>query len=399
MKDESGRMKALEETVNGGEASELIPHPSSLILAQPVRHGARRVVLERFRNYAHLEIELSPGFNVMAGPNAQGKTNFLEGLYLLATTRLLRGQKDAEAVLDGEQSAKVSADLLSANTEVSIVLERGIRKRAAINGLGLPRASDLIGRMPAVSVSSVDLAIVRGEPADRRMFLDLELSGLHAAYLRHLTLYKRALEQRNALLRDSRDFMQPASAFEPWEVQIAHHGMGLRHAREMYCASLAPAAKSAHSEMSAGETLKIAYVLRDEADREERLLEALQGSRNVDVARGGTSVGPHRDDLLIEVGGRDARLYGSQGQQRTAVISLKLAAMEHAKEQLGGPPLLLLDDIFSDLDIRRRTLLVERVGALSGQAVLTCTEPESAGKALLNEASVFRVLAGQVERA
>ncbi len=377
----------------------LVPEHESSILPDPVRHGARKVTLDRFRNYAHLEVDLSPGFNVMAGPNAQGKTNFLEALYLLATTRLLRGQKDAEAVLEGEQSAKVSAELLSANTEVSITLERGIRKRAAVNGLGLPRAADLIGRMPAVSVSSADLAIVRGEPADRRMFLDLELSGLHAAYLRHLTLYKRALEQRNALLRDSREFTRPASAFEPWEVQIAHHGTGLRHARELYTANLAPSAKSTHNEMSAGETLHIAYVLKDEVDTEEGLLQALQATRNVDVARGGTSVGPHRDDLLIEVGGRDARLYGSQGQQRTAVISLKLAAMEHAREQLGGPPLLLLDDIFSDLDLRRRGLLVERVGGLSGQAVLTCTEAESAGKALLNEASVFRVLSGKVEPA
>ena len=395
MKDELG----VQAVKRGEEQSGLILHPSSLILSESVRHGARRITLNRFRNYSELEIDLSPGFNVLSGPNAQGKTNFLEAMYLLATTRLLRGQKDAEAVLDGEQSAKVSADLIATNTELSITLERGIRKRAAVNGLNLPRASDLIGRMPAVSVSSVDLAIVRGEPSDRRMFLDLELSGLHAAYLRHLTLYKRALEQRNALLRDSREFMQPASAFEPWEIQIAHHGTGLRHARELYTGSLSPIAKSTHSEMSAGETLHIAYVLKDEADTEEGLQEALQATRNVDVARGGTSVGPHRDDLLIEVGGRDARLYGSQGQQRTAVISLKLAAMEHAKEQLGGPPLLLLDDIFSDLDIRRRALLVERVGALSGQAVLTCTEAESAGKALLNEASVFRVLSGRIERA
>ena len=363
------------------------------------RHGARRVVLDNFRNYAHLDIELAPGFNVISGPNAQGKTNFLEALYLLATTRLLRGQKDAEAVLDGEQTAKISAELISAHTELSITLERGVRKRAAVNRLNLPRASDLIGRMPAVSVSSVDLAIVRGEPADRRMFLDLELSGLHASYLRHLTLYKRALEQRNALLRDSREAMQPASSFEPWEVQLAHHGVGLRQAREAFVQSLARLAKGAHAEMSAGETLRVVHVVRDEAGTEAAFCDALQASRHVDVARGGTSVGPHRDDLQIDVGGRDARLYGSQGQQRTAVISLKLAAMEHAKETLGGPPLLLLDDIFSDLDVRRRGLLVERVGALSGQAVLTCTEAESAGKALLNEASVFRVLSGRIERA
>lgn len=364
-----------------------------------VRHGARKVILERFRNYSRLELDLSPGFNVISGPNAQGKTNFLESLYLLATTRLLRGQKDAEAVLEGEDNAKVSAELLSTNTQLSITLERGIRKRAAVNGLNLPRASDLIGRMPAVSVSTTDLAIVRGEPSDRRLFLDLELSGLHASYLRHLTLYKRALEQRNALLRDSRESMQPATAFEPWEVQLAQHGTAIRHARDVFVWSLAPLAKIAHSEMSSGETLYLAYIRRDEADSEEGTLDALAATRHSDIGRGGTSIGPHRDDMQIDVGGRDARLYGSQGQQRTSVISVKLAAMEHARDQLGGPPLLLLDDIFSDLDARRRELLVERVGALSGQAVLTCTEAEMAGKALLNEASVFRVLEGRIERA
>ena len=367
--------------------------------AASVRHGARKVVLERFRNYSHLELDLAPGFNIIAGPNAQGKTNLLEALYLLATTRLLRGQRDAEAVLEGEQSAKVSAELLSSNTQVSILLEKGIRKRAFLNGLHLPRASDLIGRMPAVSVSSSDLAIVRGEPTDRRLFLDLELSGLHASYLRHFTLYKRALEQRNALLRDSREVMQPASAFEPWEVQIAHHGTAIRHTRDLYIWSLAPLAKSAHAEMSAGESLHLAYVKRDEADQEDGALAALASTRHTDIGRGGTSIGPHRDDLLIEVGGRDARLFGSQGQQRTSVTALKLAAMEHACEQLGTAPLLLLDDIFSDLDAARRQLLVDRVSSLSGQAVLTCTEAEIAGKTLLNEASVFRVFQGRIERA
>ncbi len=363
-----------------------------------VRHGARKVLLEHFRNYDHLEIDLAPGFNVISGPNAQGKTNFLESLYLLATTRLLRGQRDAEAVLEGKETARVSAELLSTNTQLSIVLEKGVRKRAAINNLHLPRASDLLGRMPAVSVSTADLAIVRGEPTDRRLFLDLELSGLHASYLRHHTLYKRALEQRNALLRDSREVMQPASAFEPWEVQIAHHGTAIRHSRDLYIWSIAPLARLAHAEMSSGESLHVAYVRRDEADEEDKALNALAATRHSDIGRGGTSIGPHRDDLSIEVGGRDARLYGSQGQQRTSVISIKLAAMEHAKDQLGGPPLLLLDDIFSDLDAHRRELLVARVSALKGQAVLTCTEAELAGRALLNEASVFRVLQGRIER-
>lgn len=358
--------------------------------------GVSQVVLEGFRNYAHLELQLSPGFNVLAGPNAQGKTNFLEALYLLATTRLLRGQKDAEAIMDGRQAARVSAELLALNTRLSILLERGIRKRAALNGLNLPRASDLIGRLPCVCISSVDLSIVKGEPTDRRMFLDLELSALYPSYLRHLTLYKRALEQRNALLRDSRDFMKPAASFEPWELQLAHHGAAIRIAREEFVERLSPLAEAAHGGMGQGEPLALSYAPKDEAIGEDVAYEALASSRATDVARGGTSVGPHRDDLNILIGGREGRLFGSQGQQRTGVISLKLATLDLIEQELGLPPLLLLDDILSDLDESRRTLLIARVTETPGQAVLTCTEASAAGEHLLSRAKVFNVQAGTV---
>src|SRR4051812_39993171 len=159
--------------------------------------GVAEVSLEGFRNYRHLTLALSPGFNVLTGRNGQGKTNFLEALYLLSTTRLLRGQRDAEAVMDGSVKAIVAAEMIEGRTRLAISLERGVRKRASLNGLNLPRAADLIGRLPCVSIGTEDMAIVRGEPTDRRLFLDLELSALYPGYLRHFTLYKRALEQRN----------------------------------------------------------------------------------------------------------------------------------------------------------------------------------------------------------
>jgi len=164
------------------------------------------VHLDGFRNYENETVLLSKGFNVLAGKNAQGKTNFLEAIYLLSTTRLLRGQRDAEAIRQGHSRAIATVELGESETRLSVALEAGVRKRASINGLSLPRAADLIGRLPCVCVSTLDMAIVRGEPTDRRLFLDLELCALFPAYLRHLTLYKRALEQRNALLRDSREW-------------------------------------------------------------------------------------------------------------------------------------------------------------------------------------------------
>jgi DNA replication and repair protein RecF len=366
----------------------------SLAHARPL--AVASVCLEGFRNYSHQTVILSDGFNVLAGRNAQGKTNFLEALYLLSTTRLLRGQRDAEAILEGRQRASVTAELAGSETRLAIVLEAGIRKRASINGLSIPRASDLIGRLPCVCVSAHDMELVRGEPADRRLFLDLELSALSPAYLRHLTMYKRALEQRNALLRDSREWMQPAETFDPWEEQLATHGAALRNARSRFVERLSPPTIEIHAQMGGGEQVELRMELKDPATDPESLLRALAGTRRHDVARGGTGVGPHRDDLAIDVGGKEAKLYGSQGQQRTAVIAIKLASLQVAKTEFGVPPLLLLDDMLSDLDETRRSLLVDVVLEKAGQAVLTCTEAAAAGSKILDRAKVFHVEAGMV---
>jgi DNA replication and repair protein RecF len=364
----------------------------------PATNRVAKVWLEGFRNYSFHELDLSPDFNVLTGRNAQGKTNFLEALYLLSTTRLLRGQRDAEAIQEGRQFARVEAELCVSGTKLAMTLQRGARKKAYLNGLGLPRAADLIGRLPCVAIGVEDMRIVRGEPADRRLFLDLELSSLYPSYLRHLSLYKRALEQRNAQLRASQEWTQPPETFEPWEEQLAHHGAALREARHRYVGRLIPMAATIHARLGEGEEVGLTYLPKDPAEDEESLRAALERSRSIDIARSGTSVGPHRDDICIEVGGREARLYGSQGQQRTSVISLKLATLALAADETGSPPLLLLDDILSDLDERRRSLLIEIVLAQAGQAVLTCTEAEAAGEKILQQARVFEVEGGTIRR-
>ncbi len=160
-----------------------------------------RLTLHHFRNYDSLDIALDAGIHLVSGQNAQGKTNLLEALYLLSTTRLLRGQKDSEAIQEGFGGATVCAEVGHSSTSVSVVLDRSARKRVLLNGLALPRASDVLGRLPCVCISSADLSIVHGEPSDRRLFLDLELSQLYPAYLRHLAVYRRALDHRNALLK------------------------------------------------------------------------------------------------------------------------------------------------------------------------------------------------------
>ena len=282
----------------------------------------RSLHLRNFRNYASLDLELPRGFAIVSGPNAQGKTNLLEALYLLATTRLLRGQRDSEAIQDGATDSGVAAELEPFGTKIAIRLERGIRKRASLNEMNLPRAADLLGRLPCVCITTADMEIVRGDPSERRLFLDLELSALYPAYLRHFGDYKRALEPRNSLLRMARDQMITSEVFEPWEATLATHGTAMRSMRQAYISQLAQTAIERHAELGSGETLELRYEMRDLGDDEITTLNALAMNRAADIARGGTSIGPHRDDLAVMAGGRDARSCGSQGQPRTAVLAM-----------------------------------------------------------------------------
>jgi DNA replication and repair protein RecF len=352
--------------------------------------------LEEFRNYPSLDWELQPGFSVLAGQNAQGKTNILEALYLLSTTRLLRGTRDSEAIRSGAAQAQAKVELWPTRTTLTILLEHGVRKRARLNELNVPRAADLIGRMPSICISAEDLSLARGEPTDRRLFLDLELSSRYPAYLRHLTVYRRALEQRNALLRQFSDRVPEPSLFEPWEAELALHGAAMRQTRQRFVEELAPMARDYHAQIGENEGLELGYRPKDEATDAEALVEALTRSRSEDLRRGGTSVGPHRDDLGLSIDGREVRLFGSQGQQRTAVLAIKLATLATASQEYGVPPLLLLDDILSDLDAHRRDALVELVLAVCGQSVLTCTDVDAIGPRILSQAAVYQVRQGRV---
>ena len=355
-----------------------------------------RMVLNDFRNYERAEVEMSPGINLVSGANAQGKTSLLEGVSLLSTGRLLRGSKDAQAIRHGAESSTVSCEIGGSGTEIKVVLRRGTKKRVELNGTSLPRASDLIGRLPTVSFSAADLCIVTGDPSDRRQFLDWELAQLSPSYLKALTVYKRSIEHRNALLRQSQEQVVPAVEFEPWEVQIAAAGTAVRHSRMEWVQTLELDSREAHSNLGGGETLDLRYEVRDNGNDAESFASLLESSRGFDVARGSTSCGPHRDELMILVKGQEARYFGSQGQQRTAVIAMKLATLTSAEKMLRVTPILLLDDVFSDLDIARRSRLMDLTLGRGGQVFLTCTEPELAGSGLLEGSRIFKVESGQV---
>jgi DNA replication and repair protein RecF len=212
-------------------------------------------------------------------------------------------------------------------------------------------------------------------------------------------VYKRALEQRNGLVKASRETQQPAECWEPWEEQISEHGVALRALRSEFVEQVLPGLIRFHERMGGGETVGATYVPKGDETTVLQMQSSLAASRWSDIQRGSTTVGPHRDDLALEIGGRDARLYGSQGQQRTCVIALKLATLELAKAHEGQTPLLLLDDIFSDLDEHRRSRLVDIVLDVAGQTVLTCTEVGSAGRQILEQSQVFEVDRGTVRAA
>lgn len=361
-----------------------------------VRLSVEHIGLENFRNYELASMELSPGLNIVFGKNAQGKTNLLEAVHLLSTTRILRGSKDAEAIREGCDKAQLRATLSGAGTELGLQLQAKVRKRAFLNGMALPRASDLLGRAPSVCFSASSIPIVRGEPSDRRLFLDIEISQVSPSYLQHLSVYKRALEQRNALLRLSQEALQPSEHFEAWECEMACHGSSIRALRAKFLADLRPHAGECYAALSGAELMSIAYEPHGDEVEESHLLQAYARERARDILRGTSTVGPHRDSFSITIANRDARAFGSQGQQRTAVIALKLGVLRLAAERLGFAPILLLDDVFSDLDLLRRGKLLEMVDAHPGQVLITGTEVEQVAPSMLSRANLIEIRAGQV---
>lgn len=351
--------------------------------------------LDNFRNFDEEAVQLATGLNVLSGDNAQGKTGLLEAAYLLGTTRILRPGRDTDAVQHGAEKAVVSGELAHIHAQIAVHLVPGGRKTAFLNGSKLLRASDLLGRLPCVCVSALDLELIRGEPSERRMFLDLELSQLFPAYLQHLAHYRRSLEHRASLLRSAQEAYVSDEEFEVWEQRLAQHGVALREYRMRFIEAIGPYTTRTHGQMGSGEEFSIEYLPKDLGSSAEELMQLYGLRRKEEIARGSNLIGPHRDDLSLFVAGKESRAFGSQGQQRTAVTALKLATLEYASS-LGPKPLLLLDDMLSDLDEGRRGRLVEWVIQMAGQAILTCTEPEAAGKELLSRAKVFEVKNGRV---
>ena len=368
--------------------------------------------LENFRNYGTLCIEPGEGLNIFVGLNAQGKSNLLESLYLLATSKSSRAGKDTELVRFEQPLARVTADVIRAKNsdiEVEIALSHTEKKTARINGIKHTRLAEVIGQLNAVLFDSGDLEIIRGEPSVRRRFLDLEIAQTSPRYVLALGAYRKTLEQRNRLLRDLRDGRVPASARESlpaWNEGLSQHGARLIERRRLFLERLAQLASETHRTLSdERDSLEVAYQpsfpldgLTDAEEIQSRFLTELAGVAGEEAARGTTVRGPQRDDIAFLVNGSDCRLYGSQGQQRTVALSLKLAERQLIEELVGEPPLLLLDDVLSDLDDARRALLFDLTARAGSQTFLSCTNLRAFSKGVLERATVYAVSAGEVTK-
>ncbi len=368
--------------------------------------------LENFRNYGTLRIEPGNGLNIFVGRNAQGKSNLLESLYILATSKSSRAGKDVELVRFGQPSARIVADVVREKTgdiEIEMSLSQTEKKAARINGVRHTRLSEVIGQLNAVLFDSGDLEIIRGEPSVRRRFLDLEIAQTSPRYVLALGSYRKTLEQRNRLLRDLRDGRVPGAARDSlpaWNEGLAQHGARLIERRRLFLERLAQLASETHRTLSdERDDLRVTYLpsfaidgLTEASAIQGRFLEELALVAGEEAARGTTARGPQRDDIAFLVNGQDCRLFGSQGQQRTVALSLKLAERQLIEELVGEPPLLLLDDVLSDLDDARRGLLFDLTARAGSQTFLSCTNLRAFAPAVLERAAVYSVTNGEVTK-
>jgi DNA replication and repair protein RecF len=355
----------------------------------------KRLQLKNHRNYAHLDLVPGPGINVFIGPNGQGKTNLLEAVAMLALSSSPRARREIELVGPVGPGARIDA-LVEAHgrrLEVSIALEvDGDRARRTIEVDGVRRRGvDLPGNFRVTLFWPDDLGLVKAGPELRRRFLNQMLVQVEPGYARALAALRRVLEQRNSLLKRIAAGDEGAEAIEVWDQELVTYGGEIARARTKAVNELRPEAARAHAEIADGERLEIAY----QGPPDDFAL-AVQKSLGDDLRRGVTTVGPHHDDLAIALGGREARSYASQGQQRTAVVSLKLAEAELVARRTGERPVLLLDDVLSELDAERRAALLRKV-ADRGQVIVTSAEAGPFPPDLIDAARVWTVTAGRIE--
>ncbi len=350
--------------------------------------------LKNFRNYERLSIDFDPSTNIIYGDNAQGKTNILEAICVSGTSRSHRGSRDKDMIRFGEQEAHIRTIVEKNSSEyrIDIHLKNNHSKGIAINKVPIKKSSDLFGILNIIFFSPEDLAIIKNGPDKRRRFIDMELCQIDKIYLYNLTEYNKTLNQRNKLLKDIYFNKKLLDTLPVWDDKLAEYGSKIIKRREEFVETIAPLVSELHRQISNDrEEVELTYEKNVSA---EGMREALDFSYDNDIRLGSTTKGPHRDDLRFDLGGVDLRKFGSQGQQRTAALSLKLSEVTMMEKETGEKPVLLLDDVLSELDSNRQKDLLKSLS--DTQTLITCTGLDDFVKNQYQVNKVFEVKNGVI---
>lgn len=351
--------------------------------------------LKNYRNYRELHISFDPGTNVLYGDNAQGKTNILEAVYVCATTKSHRGSKDREIIEFGEEESHIKMNIRKDGVpyRIDMHLKKNKTKGVAINGIAIHKASELFGVVNVVFFSPEDLNLIKNGPAERRRFVDLELCQLNRLYVHSLVQYNKIILQRNKLLKEVAFRPEYEEMLDIYDMQLITYGKELIHYRTDFIDQLNIIIREIHYNLSGKkEELEIRYEPNSSTDGLE---EAIKKGRNLDLKQRTTLTGPHRDDISFFVNKIDIRRFGSQGQQRTAALSLKLAEIELVKKIVKDYPILLLDDVLSELDSGRQEHLLSGISHI--QTVITCTGLDDFISHCFQIDKTFKVVNGTVD--
>lgn len=354
----------------------------------------KSIELKNFRNYEDLSLSFDEGTNILFGNNAQGKTNILEAVYMSGTTKSHKSSKDREMIRFGEQEAHIRTVVAKEGREyqIDMHLKQNRSKGIAINRIPIKKASELFGLLNIVFFSPEDLNIIKNGPAERRRFLDAELCQLDKLYLSDLTNYNKILNQRNKLLKDMVYRPDLSDTLPVWDMQLVETGKKIIRRRRQFVEELNEIVHDIHYKIS-GE--KEELLIKYEPSIEDTIFEEeLSRVKVRDLKLCQTSVGPHRDDLLFSIQGVDIRKFGSQGQQRTSALSLKLSEIELVKRSIHDTPVLLLDDVLSELDSSRQNYLLNNI--YDTQTMITCTGLDEFVKNRFRINRVFEVISGEV---
>lgn len=354
----------------------------------------KKLQLNNFRNYEGLSVTFSEGVNLLYGDNAQGKTNILEAVFLAATTKSIRGSKDREMIRFGEEEAHVCAfaERQGIPHKIDIHLKKNKKKGLAVDGIPIRRSAELLGLLHAISFSPDDLSMMKNGPEERRRFIDLELCQTDKIYCSNLADYNRTLTQRNDLLKQIVGNPSLRGTLEVWDSQLVRFGTYLIRARKKLIEELLPIAAAKHATLT-GDKEALTIVYEPNCSGED-FAESLRRNTERDIASKFTTTGPHRDDMALFINGVNVRMYGSQGQQRTAALSLKLAEIELAKKTIHDTPILLLDDVLSELDRNRQLQLLNEMQDV--QTIVTCTGMEEFVACRPEGNTIYRVSGNQI---